>query len=319
MAEWVFENLVAEWRGMLVEDDEVIAARLAFEDELYAGMRVTARLKHKSAGRKRGTAVDEKSREILIDQIPAGVCEGQEVIIEITRAAIPETGRTKLAQGKIVTTRDSREKPGSSFLTAVPTFRFRDELWADILLSAATGTVDFDGGSLHFSPTPAMTLIDIDGDLPPRQLALAAIPVIARWLRLFDIGGSIGIDFPTLVEKTDRKAVDAALEEALGDWPHEKTAMNGFGFVQIVTRLEGPSLLQRFATSRAKMCGWMVMFQAVRIEEPGTILLTVHPSVAEAIAGKPQSLLAFETGRKVRIATDPSLAMEGGFAQAVPR
>lgn len=45
---------------------------------------------------------------------------------------------------------------------------------------AETGQIAFPGGLLTFSPTPAMTVVDIDGDIPPRLLALAAA---APWHR----------------------------------------------------------------------------------------------------------------------------------------
>ena len=169
-----------------------------------------------------------------------------------------------------------------------------------------------------FSVTPAMTLIDVDGELPPRELAFAAVPAIARWLRLFDLGGSIGIDFPTLERKVDRKAVDAALQRALADWPHESTAMNGFGFVQIVARLEGPSLLHRFMNSRVEAAARMALRRAEMVEGPGVTLLTVHPVLKPKLQPDWLEELARRTGRPTRIETSARLAIEAAAAQIVP-
>ena len=163
-----------------------------------------------------------------------------------------------------------------------------------------------------------MTVIDIDGALPPRELALAAVPAIAKALRWFDLGGNIGIDFPTLEAKADRRAVDEALAKALSDWSHERTAMNGFGFVQIVARLEGPSLLHRFAASRVGMCARYALRLAERAQGTGPILLlTVHPALNSKL--KPEWLeeLAKRTGREVRIETNPALALEAPQAQII--
>ena len=93
--------------------------------------------------------------------------------------------------------------------------------------------------------------------------------------------------------------------------------MNGFGFVQLVARLEGPSLLHRFATSRTGMAARMVIRRAERVEGPGVTLLTVHPALKAKRRPEWIAELERRTGRPVRIETDPGLAIEGAAAQIV--
>ena len=83
-----------------------------------------------------------------------------------------------------------------------------------------------------------MTLVDVDGG-PIEAIVSNGIPALARSLRRFDLAGNIGIDFPTVSDKGDRKVVDGRLDELLAGWPHERTAMNGFGFVQIIGQYDG--------------------------------------------------------------------------------
>ena len=62
-------------------------------------------------------------------------------------------------------------------------------------------------------------------------------------IRRLDIGGSIGIDLPTAGSKAARQRRRGAIDANLPQ-PFERTAVNGFGFVQIVRPRRAPSLVE---------------------------------------------------------------------------
>jgi ribonuclease G len=336
MSEWLIEHGIREERALLIDNGEVLAARHIWPGSLNPGQVLEARLATKRKGTKRGVATTAAGAEILIDHLPSEVTEGQMIHVRITRAPIAELGRLKRAIGRhqddhsIEELQERGATPGdaSGFqypmlgvekVSQLPTGQgFAAGDWEEVWHAASSGAISFDGGEILCAVTPGMTVIDIDGDLPSRELALAAVPAIAKALKWFDMGGNIGIDFPTLEAKADRRAVDEALANALSDWSHERTAMNGFGFVQIVARLEGPSLLHRFAASRVGMCARYALRLAERAQGTGPILLlTVHPALNSKL--KPEWLeeLAKRTGREVRIETNPALALEASQAQII--
>ena len=317
MPEWLVEEGIGEHRALLVEDGAAAAARVEWPGRLAVGQVEDARLAHFDSQRRRGTAVFADGEEALVDRLPAGTCEGSAMRLEVTRAALGERARYKRAQAR-PTEAAVRSAPSlAEALTARVVRSFPPGSWEEVWSEAWSGEVAFAGGTLLFSPTPAMTVIDIDGTAPSEQLARDAVPALAAAVRRLDLGGSIGIDFPTLPGKADRRAVDALLGEALADWPHERTAMNGFGFVQLVARLERPSLLHRLALARAGAAARMLLRRAERVAEPGALLLTAHPAVTGKLREDWLAELARRTGREVRIAPDPALALEGGFAQAL--
>lgn len=314
---WLVERGIGETRALLIESGEVRAAKLAWPGELRAGEMHPAKLIEKAAGSRRGTALLDNGIEVLVDHLPPEATEGATISVQITRASVAERGRLKRAQARCVPEADLNNDCAQDTLSLGDHVRrLPSGLWEEVWHAASSGEIEFAGGTLLISVTPAMTVFDIDGTGSPRELALAAIPAIVQALRWFDIGGNIGIDFPTLAAKADRRAVDEALATALADWPHERTAMNGFGFVQIVARLEGPSLLHRFATSRTGMCARYAMRCAELAEGIGPVLLlTVHPAIKAKL--KPEWLdeLARRTGKQLRIETDPAIALEAPHAQ----
>jgi hypothetical protein len=321
LAEWLVENGIGETRAILVEAGQVLAARLEWPDRLVAGEVADVRLIFRRGGSSRGTVLFPGGEEALVDSLPASASEGAAIRVLVTRSAIAETGRFKRAQARF-SERLARPAPplverlreeGAAARTVA---RFPDDPWPDIFAEAIDGVIAFAGGSITVTPTPAMTVIDIDGELPPRALALAAIPAIAAASGRFDLGGSIGIDFPTLERKDDRRAVDEALTAALDHWPHQRTAMNGFGFVQLVARLERPSILHRVRQDSVGAAARFLLRRAESVQEPGVLLLTAHPLVLAALTPGWLDELARRTGRSIRLSGDSNLALGGGFAQA---
>lgn len=250
MPEWLFEDGIGEARAALVADGRIRAAAIELPHDLRVGAVLPARLT------ERQVATLDDGVEVMLDRAPAGVTLGARLTVEVTRSAIPEPGRAKRARGRAT---DAAPCPGADLhariaATGHPVRIVRaheaDALeeagWSELLDEAETGEIAFPGGALRMTPTPAMTLFDVDGDTPAAALSVAAAGAVAAAILRHGIGGSIGIDFPTITGKEARLAVAAAIDAALPP-PFERTAVNGFGFLQIVRprpRASLPELLR---------------------------------------------------------------------------
>ena len=240
---WLYEAGIGEARAALVQDDRIIEAAIEREDDcaLKVGLVARARLVELLPGRRGRVTLD--GGDALINHLPPGITQGASLTVEIVREALPESGRAKLAKA---VPSDSTPCPAPTLYdrlvaTGLPVLSPRahepDALeaagWSELLDEAMSGEIVFPLGALRLSPTPAMTLFDVDGAPPLDALAIAAAHAVARAIRRHGIGGSIGIDFPTIAGKAQRSAVATAIDESLPP-PFERTAMNGFGFLQIV-------------------------------------------------------------------------------------
>ena len=309
--EWLIERGIGETRAALVEDGRIIEARIIRDGGVAAGTILSAQLK--SVGRNAVALAN--GQEFLLPKGAPGVTEGARLNIEVTREALggSEPWKRPLA-------RKTDAPPGPAPALQGRELQFPaaiDELesagWSDLLDEARSGLIRFPGGELRVSLTPAMTLIDVDGNLPPAELAVAGARAAAAAVRRHGMGGSIGIDLPTVESKTARLAVAEAVDEILPR-PFERTAVNGFGFLQIVRPRTHASLLE-LASDRAVFEAAAVYRWAAR--EVGSIRIVAHPAVVAVLERNGELLdrLGVQVGGAVTLRADPSIAMSAGHAE----
>jgi ribonuclease G len=249
---------------------------------LAAGEVYTARIITK-LGNGRALVTLGGDAEAILYPVPKRP-EGALLAVEMSRAPIPEPGNIKRAQVRPIAEMEPFGEPawhmrGEAWESALRTMApvvsailcpsagiandveaclgadapaisvdpaaIADCDFETLIDQSVSGTFPIEGGALHIERTRAMTIIDVDGTTDPLSLNLSAAKAIPPLLRLFDIGGPIGIDFLTLKSRSERTRIDEALATSAsvaGLGAHEPTAINGFGFCQIIRPRAGPSV-----------------------------------------------------------------------------
>ena len=309
--EWLIERGIGETRAALVERGRIVEARIMRDMVVPAGTVLDARLK--CVGRN-AVAVTE-GQEYLLPKGAPGVTEGAALSIEITRETLggAEPWKRPLARMTNASPQPAPVLAGRELQFPAPADELEAAGWPDLLDEARSGLIAFPGGELRMSLTPAMTLIDVDGNLPPAELAIAGARAAAAAIRRHGIGGSIGIDLPTVDNKAIRLSAAEAFDELLPK-PFERTAVNGFGFLQIV-RPRTHASLPELAADRAPFEASALLRRAAR--EVGSIRLVGHPAVVGVLKDNPGWLEALgrQVGGTVTLRGDASLAMSAGHAE----
>jgi ribonuclease G len=324
------------------------------EGALYAaGEYYTARIIEKLGNRARVSLGG--AQEALLEQAN-GLNQGALIAVEMLRSAIPEPGRWKLPEVRSAPGITPQREPGWHFsaepwetflrkaatevdailcpdaktvngvrevlgengpATRIDTSAIDDADFDGLIESACTGEFPVNGGMLSIERTRAMTMVDIDGSGDPLALNRAAAREIPRLLRLLDIGGQIGIDFLNLPDRKARLAVDAALAEACAKLgPHERTATNGFGFVQIVRPRTGPSVPEIYCgiTPRrlsVESRAIALLRTAGRTVGHGKRQLVAPPQIIDLIRQWPEETLALHSSLGVQIELVPDSSASG--------
>jgi len=267
------EEWVGETRAAIIENGQIVELHFdrwseqgqrAFAGELYLG-----RVK-KIEGALNAAFVDLGRGEPGFLPFgkagrPSGLHEGAAVAVRVIREAFGEKGPT-LALAERDVSGDAPELIEADANLAERLLRRYPEaeaVWADeagidistaIEAAMATRVPIPGGGALIIEPTSALTAIDIDSagrtTNAGRKLALdlnvAAMPEIARQIRLRGIGGNVVMDCLHLRAQPDRKAVEGALKRALKADPARMDVlpMSPFGLIELVRQRTGRAIAE---------------------------------------------------------------------------
>lgn len=326
MGEALIERGIGATRALVIEGGAVVEAHFERDDTgpragaLWVGRLVT-RLERRGIVRL-------GEHEGVVEPLPAGT-EGSLVRVEVVREALHEAGRPRAmklrgmegeaaAEGEVRAGADlgarlraaghrvvMLEGPGEDGLEVAG--------WSEVVETARTGLVPFAGGVLTVSPTPAMVVIDIDGPGAVGALAESAAVAVGQVVRRFDLQGSLGVDFPSVEGKAARVRLGELLDAGLPG-PYERTAVNGFGFVQVVR----PRLRASFMESvRAPGFAALELLRRAGRGAAGGRTLVAHPGVVAWLEARGALLAALgqATGGAVRLRADGGLAISGGYVE----
>jgi hypothetical protein len=317
LAEWWLDEGIGEHRAALIDGDIILEAAIdQLDDRLGVGQVVAAKL-----GERIGTGawIATAWGDVILEAVPRGLSQGTTLLVEVTREAIPEPGRLKPPRARASDASEARPAPTlAKRLTGAPVHplpphgpdRLEDAGWSELIEQAASGAIEFPGGALRLSPTPAMALFDVDGNLPPAELAIAGARAAAQAVRRLAIGGSIGIDLPTMASKAERAAAAQVIDEALPQ-PFERTAVNGFGFVQIVRPRPRASIPELVRADPALTAALTLLRHASRGH--GGRTLVAAPTVIDRLQPEWLALLARKAGGTVALRADPALAISAAY------
>lgn len=253
---WV-DDSPGERRAALIESGAIVEVHIQRDSQWTLGEGGAGRIERKTPSG--AYIVTDQADEVLIRRnVPQP--EGARIGFEITREAICEPGRAKPPEARLI---DSilAENMDRALLweTRLSSLGNLPRCNADIfpaLEAGLAGTSQVGEVTVSFQRTKAGLVFDVDGIGDALAINLAAAKEIARLLRLYQVGGMVMIDFVAVESRQIRKAVADSFDAAAAadSRSFERSAVNGFGLMQVVRARPRPSVLdQLFGTRIASL------------------------------------------------------------------
>jgi hypothetical protein len=246
------DDAPGERRAAVVENGNILEIHIQ-RDALWAlGEYGAGRIDRKTLS---GTYVIADDNSELLLRSKMGAPEGARIMFEVTREAIAEPGRNKPPE---IILREGACDP----------LMGKDALWDARMASlgqsainasiaegfdvAIAGQSQIGDVTISFQRTKAGLVVDIDGIGDAFAINMVAATEIARLLRLYQVGAMVLIDFVSMESKAQRTQVAEAFDAgSLADpRPFERTAINGYGMMQVVRARPRPSVLDHLFGTR---------------------------------------------------------------------
>ena len=247
------DDAPGERRAAVVENGNIVEIHLQRDALWILGEYGAGRVDRKTPS---GTYVIADDNSELLLRSKMGAPEGARIMFEVTREAIAEPGRHKppeiiLREGvhheapidKDALWEARMASIGQSAINASITEGF------DVAIAGQSKVGDI---TISFQRTKAGLVFDIDGIGDAFAINMVAATEIARLLRLYQVGAMVLIDFVSMESKAQRTQVAEAFDAAsLADpRPFERTAINGYGMMQVVRARPRPSVLDHLFGTR---------------------------------------------------------------------
>jgi ribonuclease G len=323
LADWRSDDAPGERRVALVEGTAIVEIHIWRPPAVLVGQVCDGKI---ISQEPLGTLCETHDGQQVLLRQRAVEPLGHSVRIGITRAAYAEPGQDKLALGAVVESEtplcDCREVWSQRFGVSGAQINLGPLI--DVALAGQVRLADKakDIGSVSWERTKAGLVFDVDGRGDTHAVNLAAAQQIVRFVRLYQVGGSVLIDFISSRNKDERLAIGTAYDAAsMADTrAFERSAVNGFGLMQIVRQRTGPSLLDLISGSQrdgvsAESQALLLLRDAARSIGVGPRTLVV-PSLVATLLSTPRfaSLLADvakQAGAPVLVVEDASITQYG--------
>ena len=281
------DDAPGERRAARVENGNIVEIHIQ-RDALWAlGETGTGRIDRKTPSG--AYVVTDDGHELLL-RSKISDPEGTRVTFEVTREAIAEPGRIKPTE---ILLRDSGALPSlpkdalwdarlTSFAQPVISASIADGF--DIALS---GQSKLGSVIISFQRTKAGLAFDVDGIGSAFDINQVAAAEIARLLRLYQVGAMVMIDFVSMEPKAQRTQIAEIFDAAsvVDGRPFARTAINGYGLMQVVRARPRPSVLDhlfgtRIAALSDETQAYWLLRAVAQSSGFGARTMTTRPEVA---------------------------------------
>ena len=146
---------------------------------------------------------------------------------------------------------------------------------------------------------------------PFQALGLGYTEELVRSYKERDL--DFGIDLPTMNNKDERMIAAAQIDKYL-PLPFERTAVNGFGFVQIIRRRERANLMELLREDPVLTAALALLRRAEQHGTGGAATITAAPAIIDLLHKRADWIeqLARRRGGEVTLRADSALSLAAG-------